>query len=1152
MSKRLIFFLVVLSVIMTIVPVTGAGINTVDAGSCGEHLTWMLDDSGTLTIMGHGIMDDFMPKKAPWYIYNDDILQVVITQGVKNVGNCAFYNCYNVHSVVISDSVTEIGNEAFWYCKALSKVKIPETVTVIGSHNFISPSPLTIYGASGSEAHRYSEFNKIAFLTDDSGNEVCYIKQGFENGNGTEKRPFGSLVEAIDYLNGRDGTLIIVGSYDLTAVHEDPWYGTITLTAYDDASQLTIPASAGIHFYGKTVISDIPISTGANAHINSEGNDFVFDPGENVEFNSMLHMSTYGNTVVENSNFVFNSGNIAAGFAAGAYCSSYNYGVSNDINVEINGGYIKRLSLGADYYGNLKSGISIGNNLNVIINGGEIYQINCPAVTPPVVHGAVNIVFNNGTPLPTHFGYPEGEKGEYVIMSGVGGKIAPTETAGVFSVTADNGKIALINGSKVSDGNVTFPQGKTTVEWVSGKQNSSTQEAVPDIYSGRCGDSLSWTLEDGTLSITGNGDMYDYSIETLPWYSLISDINNVVIGEGVTSIGNHAFRHCFNINNIEIPDSVTKIGDNAFDFCYALKNVLISEKVTSIGSEAFSDCLSLDTVILPYSLEHLGYRAFFDNKNLVSAWINSSDVSVDNEAFDGCDKLIIFGKEDSTAQVYASENYIPFYSKGVHILEENKNVIANGITSTPANGMIHTKDGKMLPLTTVANIFGAVIASSDSSGAVLVFGNNDITLSVGDKTVFMDNGIRTLDIAPIAANGTIYVSLNSLRALFNISVIEPSDTTAILVGEDVLSVPDTDSYYVKLGAYGNGTEISPFGHIEDAISNLSTRGGNIYIYDEYNISEIDTSISWNKMITIASADTSALLTTNEYSATFFNGPVTISNINCEPAINSHFNTNGYKFVFDAGENAVFDSFMHFGANIDNTVEDSYAVIKSGKISDIYAAGSYVTDSAKVIGDATVEIDGGYVERMVLSADYYLDSMTGIEIGGNLNIVVNSGTLERTLYYEKTMPKISGALNIVLNNDTNISVLSLPDCSEKGTYIIRAAKGGMIYPTDVPGQFKVSANEGKIAVINGVNTLNGIVTLSPGETKVTWTDGDQPAEVKIQGDADNNGRLDMADVELIRQYLIGDFDIIIDLEAADCNSDGVVNTKDITLVLQRLA
>ena len=127
---------------------------------------------------------------------------------------------------------------------------------------------------------------------------------------------------------------------------------------------------------------------------------------------------------------------------------------------------------------------------------------------------------------------------------------------------------------------------------------STTASAAETTPSGTCGDNLTWTLDDeGTLTISGTGSMYDYSYSSsAPWYSYRSSIKSVVIGDSVTSIGDYAFRYCSSLTSVVIPDSVTSIGNDAFYSCGSLTSVVIGDSVTSIGEGAFYYCSALKDV----------------------------------------------------------------------------------------------------------------------------------------------------------------------------------------------------------------------------------------------------------------------------------------------------------------------------------------------------------------------------------------------------------------------------------------------------------------------------------------------------------------------------------------------------------------------------
>lgn len=74
---------------------------------------------------------------------------------------------------------------------------------------------------------------------------------------------------------------------------------------------------------------------------------------------------------------------------------------------------------------------------------------------------------------------------------------------------------------------------------------------------GTCGDNLTWSYSDGTLTIQGTGRMDDYSEYNSPWYNYGGQMHTVSISDGVTSIGKYAFFECTSLTSVDIPDSVT-------------------------------------------------------------------------------------------------------------------------------------------------------------------------------------------------------------------------------------------------------------------------------------------------------------------------------------------------------------------------------------------------------------------------------------------------------------------------------------------------------------------------------------------------------------------------------------------------------------------
>ena len=116
----------------------------VASGTCGDNLTWKLDDEGTLTISGKGAMTEWVNRdSAPWKTYSNTINKVVIQPGVTSIGGDAFSECKNLTSITIPESVTSIGISAFSGCFNLKSITIPEGVTSIKNGAFCGCGALT-------------------------------------------------------------------------------------------------------------------------------------------------------------------------------------------------------------------------------------------------------------------------------------------------------------------------------------------------------------------------------------------------------------------------------------------------------------------------------------------------------------------------------------------------------------------------------------------------------------------------------------------------------------------------------------------------------------------------------------------------------------------------------------------------------------------------------------------------------------------------------------------------------------------------------------------------------------------------------------------------------------------------------------------------
>lgn len=147
------------------------------SGECGENLTWYYKD-GVLVITGTGKMTNFeeytSDRLSPWRRLGlaDNIVSVIIDEGVTSIGECAFFRLDNLSKVVLPDSVTYIGTHVFEGCSSLREITMPDSLESINDCVFYNCSSLTEIDLSNSLSLTYignSVFSRCSSL------EVIYL-----------------------------------------------------------------------------------------------------------------------------------------------------------------------------------------------------------------------------------------------------------------------------------------------------------------------------------------------------------------------------------------------------------------------------------------------------------------------------------------------------------------------------------------------------------------------------------------------------------------------------------------------------------------------------------------------------------------------------------------------------------------------------------------------------------------------------------------------------------------------------------------------------------------------------------------------------------------------------------------------------------------
>lgn len=116
--------------------------------------------------------------------------------------------------------------------------------------------------------------------------------------------------------------------------------------------------------------------------------------------------------------------------------------------------------------------------------------------------------------------------------------------------------------------------------------------------SGTCGDNLTWSYDADSckLTITGYGAMTDYEDGASPWATYRDEITYISLPDGLTHIGNYAFRRCTKLASASLPSRLKSIGQGAFGFCQSITAITLPDSLTAIADKAFWGCDKLDMV----------------------------------------------------------------------------------------------------------------------------------------------------------------------------------------------------------------------------------------------------------------------------------------------------------------------------------------------------------------------------------------------------------------------------------------------------------------------------------------------------------------------------------------------------------------------------
>ncbi len=276
------------------------------------------------------------------------------------------------------------------------------------------------------------------------------------------------------------------------------------------------------------------------------------------------------------------------------------------------------------------------------------------------------------------------------------------------------------------------------------------EEPQTATASGTCGDSLTWTLSGGTLTISGTGDMDDYTWPPnnggpdAPWYEYRDSFTSLVIESGVTGIGVCAFCWCNNLHDVSLPGTLTRIGESAFRQLRYLNDFTIPEGVVSLGMCVFYGT-PVPSISVPSTLTDIDSGSFM-------YCLCSDGITVDPANPSYCSESgILFSKDRSSLL------FFPTGTGGVYQVPETVVTLENYCF------MGNEQLEEVVIHDVVSSIGMWAFGNNYGMERITVSSNNPYYCSVDG--VLYDKDITQLLVCPKGKRGTLSIpaSVNSLQ-----------------------------------------------------------------------------------------------------------------------------------------------------------------------------------------------------------------------------------------------------------------------------------------------------------------------------------------------------------------------------------------------------
>lgn len=570
------------------------------------------------------------------------LTSVTIPDGVTSIGNEAFYGCSNLATVVIGDDVKTIGNSAFYNCRKLSDLTFGKRVETIGSSAFYNcdglksvtiPRSVTYFGNSAFSDCDYLTAVHITDLAawcgvgagNDYASPLSYAQHLYLNGAEVKELV---IPDGVKTINNRafiscQGLRTVTIPKSVTNINYRAFYNCDNLNTVNiEGNGTDIASNAFADCYNLNTLN----ITGS---ITSLG-EYAFNGCNRLNKVDITDLAAWCKmTVNAYSNPLDYAGQL---WVNGTKITDLV--IPNGVTA-INGGVFSHFS-------GLKS-VSIPSSVTSIGNGAFQYCSNLESVSIP--NSVTSIGYNafiNCSALKS-----------VVMPNSVTsiGTNAFQDCTSLTDVELSNSLTAIPNyafdGCKALT-SVVIPEGVTSVgDYAFRNCSAMTSVEIPSTVNWLGSydfDGCTALTEVGISDLTAWCKMRFGATKASPFfYAKTMKLNgepvtNLVIPEGISTIGAYAFAEYKGLKSVVIGNDVTSVAEGAFQGCTDLKDVTIGSSVTSLGQYAFRNCTGMQNLTIGNSVNSIGSQTFYNCGDLRSIVVVKGNSKYDSR--DNCNALI--------------------------------------------------------------------------------------------------------------------------------------------------------------------------------------------------------------------------------------------------------------------------------------------------------------------------------------------------------------------------------------------------------------------------------------------------------------------------------------------------------------------------------